>query len=446
MNRRHLLNHVAPATGAAALAACGAQSTAAPTPVAQPVSVHYAYWATGSTADVQEAWVKAFNARGTRITATSSAAPQNYWPTMTAQAAAGSGADLWMGQSERFPELAAQGFVASMEKYFKRDAKGMNLDDFVPNSLEQYRFTKERKQMFQGDTYGVPFMTTVGMIYYNLDAIERAGAKRPPRDGNWTWDDFLALSKTVTREKSDQTLERAAFALHGSWSYHHMWLWSLGGDYFNKEQTKWVLNSAEARQAFQTYVDYRHKHHVAPVPGKDFVGANLTDLFFDGTLAMWICNTGCQVVMKDRAAPFRWNIAHWPKGKAGPANFNAADALVVSSATKEPEAAWEFAKYSASPEAQEQYGAIGIHMPSRTTILTKMFVRPETAWEEEINLESLKYARLRPLTADYVHYNDVMNKYFAEMINNTLSVPEALTKIQAAVDYILEKHEKPGQF
>jgi multiple sugar transport system substrate-binding protein len=432
---------------AGALAACGwAPQAAAPKADAQPVQIHYSYWATGTSGAVQEDWVKMFNAKGGRVRVTTSQVTQDYWGTMTAQAVAGSGADLWMGQSERFPELAARGLAQSVERYFKRDAKSLNTDDFVPNALEQYRFHTERRLMFQGDTFAIPYMTTLEMFYYNLDAIQQAGAKLPPRDGNWTWDDFLTLAKAVTKVKADQTLEKAAFFLHTGWIYHLPWLWSFGGDYFNKDFTRWTLDSPEARAAFQTYVDYRHKHHVAPIPGKDFVGANATDLFFDGTVAIWICNTGCQIVMQDRQAAFRWDIAHMPKGKAGPANFHAADALLVSSASKHVEAAWEFMKYSVSPEAEERYGREGIHMPSRKSVVNKVFVRPGTPWTEEINLEALKYARLRPLTADYFYYNQVMNKYFAQMINNEIAVPDALVRIQQAVDYILKNHDLPGQY
>jgi multiple sugar transport system substrate-binding protein len=289
-------------------------------------------------------------------------------------------------------------------------------------------------------------MTTLELFYYNLDAIQQAGAKPPPRDGNWTWDDFLTLAKAVPKVKADQTLERAAFFLHGSWIYHLPWLWSFGGDYFNKDFTKWTLDSPEARAAFQTYVDYRHRHHVAPIAGKDFVGANATDLFFDGTVAIWICNSGCQIVMQDRKVAFKWDIAHMPKGKAGPANFHAADALLVSSAAKNADAAWEFMKYSVSPEAEERYGREGIHMPSRKSVVNKVFIRPGTPWTEEVNLEALKYARLRPLTADFVHYNQVMNKYFAQMTNNEISVADALAKVQQAVDYILKNQDLPGQY
>jgi multiple sugar transport system substrate-binding protein len=434
------------AAGAAALGACGVGGSEAPRADVAPATVQYTYWSTGASGGVQADWVKTFNASQSRVTATAANVTQDYWPTMIAQAVAGSGSDLWQGQSERFPELVGRGLTLNVERYLKRDARSMNTGDYAPFALEQYRFNKDRRTLFEGDSYGIPYMTTLGMFYYNLDVVQQVGAKPPPRDGNWTWDDFLALTKAVTRVRADQTLERGAFFLHTNWAYHLMWVWSFGGDYLSKDQTRWVLNSPESRAAFQTYVDYRYKHHVAPVPNVDFVGQNSTDLFVNGSVALLLGNTGNQTTLKDRNPAFRWDIAHWPKGKAGPATFLAGDAVIAWSGTKHPEAAWEFMKYSAGVEAEERYGREGIHMPSRKSVVGKVFAKPETPWQEEINLEALRYARLRPITVDYVHYTQVMDKYFGQIINNQTSVAEALEKVQQAVDYVLKNHDLPGQY
>jgi multiple sugar transport system substrate-binding protein len=322
----------------------------------------------------------------------------------------------------------------------------METGDFVATATDQYRFNKDQRTVFEGDAYAIPYMTTLGMFYYNLDAIGQVGAKAPPRDGNWTWDDFLTLCKALTRIKADQTLEKAAFFLHTSWAYHLSWIWSNGGDYFSRDGTKWVLDSPESRAAFQAYVDYRYKHHVAPVPNVDFVGQNSTDLFINGTVAMLLGNTGNQTTLQDRKPAFQWDYAHWPKGKNGTATFLAGDAVLGWSGTKSPDAAWEFMKYSVGPTAEGRYGKEGIHMPSRKSVVTKVFAKPETPWHEEINLEAVKYARLRPITADYPYYTQVLDKYFGQMINNQASVSEALQKIQQAMDYVLKNHDLPGQY
>jgi multiple sugar transport system substrate-binding protein len=450
MKRRAVLGQAArwggAAAGAAALAACGTGDAGAPRAEPAPATVQYTYWSTGASGAVQADWARMFSASQPRVTVNATNVTQDYWPTMIAQAVAGSGADLWQGQSERFPELAGKGLALNVERYLKRDARGMNTGDFVATATAQYRFNRDRRAMFEGDTHAIPYMTTLGMFYYNLDAVQQAGAKAPPRDGNWTWDDFLTLAKALTRAKADQTLEKAAFFLHPSWTYHLPWIWSAGGDYLSKDGNRWVLDSPESRAALQAYVDYRYKHHVAPVPNADFVGQNSTDLFVNGTVAMLLGNTGNQTTLKDRAPAFRWDLAHWPKGKAGQATFLAGDAVLAWSGTKAPDAAWEFMKYSVGPAAEERYGAEGIHMPSRRSVVGKVFAKPETPWQEEINLEAVRYARLRPITVDFPHHTQVMDKYFGQMINNQLSVPEGLQKIQQAADFILKNHDLPGQF
>src|SRR5205085_9835999 len=115
-------------------------------------------------------------------------------------------------------------------------------------------------------------------------------------------------------------------------------------------------DSPESRAAFQAYVDYRYKHHVAPVPNVDFAGQNATDLFDNGTVAMLLGNTGNQTTLQDRKPVFQWDYAHWPKGKTGPTTFLAGDAVIGWSGTKAPDAAWEFMRYSVGPEAESRYG------------------------------------------------------------------------------------------
>jgi ABC-type glycerol-3-phosphate transport system substrate-binding protein len=85
-------------------------------------------------------------------------------------------------------------------------------------------------------------------------------------------------------------------------------------------------------------------------------------------------------------------------------------------------------------------------MPSRKSVVGKVFAKPETPWQEEVNLEAMRYARLRPITVDYPYYTQVMDKYFGQMINNQASVAEALQQIQQAAEYILKNHDMPGQY
>ena len=123
----------------------------------------------------------------------------------------------------------------------------------------------------------------------------------------------------------------------------------------------------------------------------------LGDAFEQGQAAME--SNGSWLVATHEAAGLDFGIAPLPKGPAGQATSINPTGAVVYKGTKNPDAAWEFVKYLASPPAQEQIMALKASMPANKEVLSGPFA---TAYEgSDVLADAIAYAKLKPSFKGY---------------------------------------------
>jgi len=113
------------------------------------------------------------------------------------------------------------------------------------------------------------------------------------------------------------------------------------------DHKKSLVGSDEAAGGLQFLQDLIWKHKVMPDAS---ITDALGDAFEQGQAAMEA--NGSWLVATDEAAGLDFGIAPLPKGSAGQATSINPTGAVVYKGTKNPDAAWEFVKYLASPAAQ----------------------------------------------------------------------------------------------
>src|SRR5688500_9567615 len=80
-------------------------------------------------------------------------------------------------------------FLADLSDLVARDAAELDLDDFYPELLAACRY--DGKQIL------MPRWFNVALLYYNRKLFDEAGEPYPTVD--WTWDDYIAAAKRLTR-------------------------------------------------------------------------------------------------------------------------------------------------------------------------------------------------------------------------------------------------------
>ena len=123
----------------------------------------------------------------------------------------------------------------------------------------------------------------------------------------------------------------------------------------------------------------------------------LGDAFEQGQAAME--SNGSWLVATHQAAGLDFGIAPLPKGPAGQATSINPTGAVVYKGTKNPDAAWEFVKYLASPAAQTKLMELKASLPANKEVLTGPFA---TSFDgAKVLADAIAYAHIKPSFKGY---------------------------------------------
>ncbi len=258
---------------------------------------------------------------------------------------------MWAG------DLIRNGTVLPLDKA----TTDLKVADFVPGGWNLYAW--------QGVQYGVPLDLDFNLLFYRKDVYEAAmqtlGMTAFPRNT----DDFLKLAQEVTKE----TGKPALMIENDYYAWYQGFLAPLGGNLINDAGTEYVYNSDTAVEALQLYTDLATKYQVAKVWNYDTDGDPMVAL--SGGDLMSIMHGSWFATELASGAPDmkdQWAIAPLPWGKAE-RPFDAATGgacLSIPNQAAAPDLAWEFIKYSMTPENQAEYFRIVAGVPSLKTSWT----------------------------------------------------------------------------
>jgi len=219
--------------------------------------------------------------------------------------------------------------------------------------LEDYAEPLRRIATVGGRTYAVPFYNYALALIYRADLYERAGLEPP-----------TSLEELETAAARLDTGDRAGIAMQPQKGYKIFEEWAnylfAAGGSIQDEAGRVTLDSPEARQALQTYIDvYR-----ASAP------ENSLNWAFDEAIRAVSSNRAAQLVSYNWVLPTlnkendRHAIAEVPGGKAVLGAWYWG--IPANSANKD--AAWSFVAWIGAKEREKQR-VIGGGAPVRTSVL-----------------------------------------------------------------------------
>ena len=147
----------------------------------------------------------------------------------------------------------------------------------------------------------------------------------------------------------------------------------------------------------------------------------LGDAFEQGQAAME--SNGSWLVATHQAAGLDFGIAPLPKGPAGQATSINPTGAVVYKGTKNPDAAWEFVKYLASPAAQTKLMELKASLPANKEVLAGPFA---TSFDgAQVLVDAIDYAHIKP---SFKGYNDWTTALQTELDANVFTEPNKTAK------------------
>jgi multiple sugar transport system substrate-binding protein len=326
--------------------------------------------------------------------------------------AAGQPPDLfWSGDVWVAYELP---FLADLSDLVARDAAELDLDDFFPELLAACRY--DGRQML------LPRWFNIGLLYYNRKIFDDANEPYPSPD--WTWDDYLAAAKRLTRRSPDPNLEIWGSTITtGWWGEWLIYVRQSGGQLFTSDMNRCLLDSPQAIAGMQFYYDKIHKHGIAPRPG---FGPDHG--FLSGKVAMQLGGHTGDWIAFNQIPGLDWDIQILPKGPATRSGGEVAiDSFGIAKGSHHREQAWEFVKFLSSKESVRTHLSYG-YLPVRKSIAQEMLMRPDRKTNPRnvaAAYEQLQYAMQVPRSPDYIEIAlEVIQPDVDRMLDKQLDVAE----------------------
>lgn len=275
--------------------------------------------------------------------------------------------------------------------------------------------------VYKGKYYGVPLDTNTQVLIFNKDLVPEA-----PK----TLEDVRKAAESL-KGKADKW----GLALGGAGPWNVLpWFWTAGGNVTDDNYTKasGILNSAESVAALEWLVGMQKDGLLGPsaTGGKpDSWGG-----FKAGNYGMLSDGPWFFPIIAKEMGPNVRGVA-MPQGPGGSISVVGGENLVMFKSTKNAEAAWTFARYMLTDEAQAAMAKVG-QMPV-TRSASKTDVMKQVDYYAPY-VEQLETAKPRTVHPNWPRIEKVLTNAFEAALRGTASARQALDDAAKQVDELLK--------
>jgi multiple sugar transport system substrate-binding protein len=348
--RRDVLLGGAAGTAALALAACGQEASgtaggAKPAAGGAPASLTYQTFFPQQRLDIMEPGFKVFREQNPNIKL-DVVFDADHRNKLNTQIAADSAPDLFIHDVWSTAKYVDAGALLDLTGRLKTDKIDLN-KDYYHIGVETWC----------GKTFAMPFYVTSMLLAYNKDLLKKYGAPDPWErwNGKWTWDDFLAVARQVTRPAGGE------FSA-GSWGLamdgngvdnidrnYQVWMTSNGGETYDVEKMRYTLDDPKTIEAYDFLVKLVNDHKVmlGPTEAAEFAKTITGERFVSGAIGFAQESTGRLALYHQQIGnKFEWDVVPFPTGRGLPfIGHSDADTTQVYAKGKSPDAAYAAAKF-----------------------------------------------------------------------------------------------------
>ncbi|MDX6316771.1 MAG: multiple sugar transport system substrate-binding protein [Nocardioidaceae bacterium] len=339
---RRALLAIGPVLGLLAVASCGGGSSSTNTDAGKgsgtvaapkkPVTITFQSWVNN---DQMKKFAADFHKKNPTITIKlENVNADSAGTKLTTQIAAGEAPDTAYLDLGDVADFASRQALVNLDNYIGRSTV-VKPADFIP--------AFKTPVTYNNSIWGLPFDGETTGLFYRTDLFKAAGIKSPPK----TWSEFYNDAKKLTIPSKKQY----GFALFANEAYYYWypWLYQAGGDLLSKDGKSIAFDSPAAQKAAEFYVSLVKFAPPDYLNSDSYTGGAA---FANGQSAMYMAGSWFASYM-DSSFPKikgKWATAPLPSGTAGCKTTTAGDALVITSNTKNADAAWKWIEYLDSPK------------------------------------------------------------------------------------------------
>jgi multiple sugar transport system substrate-binding protein len=255
----------------------------------------------------------------------------------------------WGTCQDKSLQLAAAGDPPSIAYMGSRTLRQLAGNDlivpvtFTPEEEAAYQPGVLKTVTYQGQYWGIPHAFSTKALYVNCNVVEAAGAECKAPE---TWEDLIALAKTVTDNTDAAGIGIAGKDFDNTMHMFLDFLYSNGGAVFDADGNP-VLDSQQTRETLQLYADLLPYMQSGPT---EWERDMMKDLFNDGQIAMYVTGPWGKGQHNEDINQLIVPIPHGPSGPSG--TILITDSIAVFKGSGHEELALELAKALTSGEAQ----------------------------------------------------------------------------------------------
>jgi multiple sugar transport system substrate-binding protein len=414
----------APATAAASSSAAPSTSpSAAPSDAGYTgpdATISYSIWGDPAEIKNQQAVVDAFHVANPKITVKVTVSDwDTYWDKLQTGIAGGDAPDVFAMDGPLFPDYQGRDVLLDLKPYI--DKSGYDLTQLADQAVADFTTP--------GGQFGLPRDLNVIALYYNKKMFDAAGVPYP--DDTWDWAKLVEVGKKLTLTKDGKVSQWGFYTETSDMeNYWSSLVWQNGGDIISADHKTSLVGSDQAVGGMQFLQDLIYKDKIMDVPVAD-----KGDEFEQGQAAMEA--NGSWLVATHLAAGIDFGIAPLPKGPAGRFTSINPTGAVVFKGTKNPDAAWEFVKYLASPAAQTKLMELKASLPANKAVLSGPFATSFPG--ADVLADAIAYAHIKPSFKGFDEWTTALQTELdANVYNaNNETARQAVDKVLTKLDSIL---------
>lgn len=360
--------------------------------------------------------------------------PEQYVAKIDTMFVGGNAPDVIYGHPHYFANWASKGLLMDLDERFKEDEDFFYNDEvFSTEVYDGFKWNGKHIATINGhDTY---------LLFYNKDMFDAAEVDYPTDD--WTWNDLVEAGKKLTVLEGDN--KQYGITLSNNPQDLFPYIYSHGGSIFDdmNNPTKVTFDNPDTVAGLQFMQDLMYKHKIAPTTQDNQA---LGGSFDTGRVAMDITGMWA-VVSRKNITDFNWDVANLPIREGYPRKTGVLYAgYAISKNTKNPELAWEFAKYFQSDKGQELLSSLGL-----ITVINKQIASsdavlggPGMPEHHALRVSSIDYAQQSYgflTNLDEIH-TKVMSPLFDQLLANTKDPVAVAKEMQEGLEKMLNEAKK----
>jgi multiple sugar transport system substrate-binding protein len=355
---------------------------------------------------------------------------QRFDKLRTQMQAGGEDLDVILGDVIWTAQLAESDWISDLSDRFTESQR----KEFLPGSVEAITY--------EGKTFGMPWFTDTGLLYYRKDLLQESGFDGPPK----TWDELKQMTLKVREDaglKYGFVFQGAAY--EGGVCDGMEFIWTHGGEVLDPDDpTRVLVDSPEAIAGLATersmITEGISPEGVTVYKEDESAGAFLNgDAVFLRNWPYVYALVGTSEYPK--LEPEQVGVSELPSADGEPGNGTVGDQpLYISSTAKDPDAAWKFIQFLSAPEQQKIRAVEGAYLPTRTALYSDPEIQ-EKVPVVPLAQEALQHTRPRPVSPYYSDMSLEMAEQFNASLSGDISPEEAARTLKEQ----LERFIKEGQ-